>query len=87
LTFRCTAGRVVEALHGLSVGHADIHDGRVRLLSNEPEAVLRALFDRGVEISDLEVVGASLEEAFVSLTGRRNGEEVLDAARAGEKAA
>jgi hypothetical protein len=47
--------------------------GRVRLLSHEPEAVLRALFGRGLEISDLEVTGASLEEAVVSLTAGRGG--------------
>src|SRR5438270_5977195 len=42
--------------------------GRVRLLSNRPEVLLGALFRRGVEIQDLEVVGADLEEAFVALT-------------------
>jgi hypothetical protein len=29
---------------------------------------LRELFRRGVDISDLQVVGADLEEAFISLT-------------------
>jgi ABC-2 type transport system ATP-binding protein len=42
--------------------------GLVRFLSNEPEAALRAIFARGVAIADLEVVGADLEEAFLSLT-------------------
>jgi hypothetical protein len=32
--------------------------------------VLRTLFHRGVEMHDLEVVGADLEEAFLSLTRR-----------------
>ena len=41
---------------------------RVRLLTNEPEQVLRELFRRGVEIHDLEVAGADLEEAFVAMT-------------------
>jgi hypothetical protein len=62
----------------------------VRLLSSEPEAVLRALFGRGLEISELEVGGASLEEAVVSLTGRRGSGEATAAvatARAGEPAA
>jgi len=40
----------------------------VRVLSNEPESVLRALFARGLQIHDLEVAGARLEEAFVDLT-------------------
>src|SRR2546430_95237 len=43
---------------------------RVHLLSNEPEAVLRALFERGVVVRDLEVTGADLEEAFLGLTRR-----------------
>jgi hypothetical protein len=46
----------------------EISGASVRLLSNEPETVLRALFERGVVIRDLEVVGAALEDAFLSLT-------------------
>ena len=46
----------------------DLHEASVRLLSSEPESVLRDLFDRGVQIRNLEVVGADLEEAFISLT-------------------
>jgi hypothetical protein len=42
----------------------------VRLLSNEPEAVLRGLFERGVPVRDLEVTGADLEEAFLIMTRR-----------------
>ena len=40
----------------------------MRLLTNEPEQVLRELFRRGVEIQNLEVAGADLEEAFVAMT-------------------
>jgi ABC-2 type transport system ATP-binding protein len=43
----------------------------VRFLSNEPEATLGALFARGVQPRDLEVVGADLEEAFLSLTSEQ----------------
>jgi hypothetical protein len=43
------------------------------LLSNEPEAVLRELFARRVAIADLEVAGATLEEALISLTRRPEG--------------
>jgi hypothetical protein len=43
----------------------------VSLLSSEPEQVLKALFERSVTICDLEVTGADLEEAFLSLTRRR----------------
>jgi hypothetical protein len=43
---------------------------RASLLSNEPAAVLRELFHRGVDVVDLEVTGADLEEAFLALTRR-----------------
>jgi ABC-2 type transport system ATP-binding protein len=53
---------------GLPYSSLEVRDAGVRLLSNEPEAVLRDLFARGVQIRNLEVVGADLEEAFISLT-------------------
>ena len=53
---------------GLPVSNLTIEDGRVRLFSNAPEVLLRDLFRRGVDIRDLQVVGADLEEAFISLT-------------------
>ena len=59
-----------ESLAGLAIAALDASDHRVRFLTNEPEMVLRALFHRGVEMHDLEVVGADLEEAFLSLTRR-----------------
>jgi len=43
-------------------------DRRVRLLTNDPESLLRRALPSGVEISSLEVVGADLEEAFLTLT-------------------
>jgi len=46
---------------------------RASLLSNEPAAVLRELFRRGVDVVDLEVTGADLEEAFLALTRRAEG--------------
>ncbi len=55
-------------LEGLPVTTSTIVDHSVQLLTNQPEAVLRELFRRGVEISDLEVSGADLEDAFISLT-------------------
>lgn len=61
-------------LEGLPVTASTIVDHRVQLLTNQPEAVLRELYRRGVEITDLEVSGADLEEAFISLTTRK-GEE------------
>ena len=55
-------------LEGLPITTSTVADRRVQLLTNQPEAVLRELFRRGIEISDLEVSGADLEDAFISLT-------------------
>lgn len=65
-----TASRAVTDadFDGLPLTSSQIEDHRVRLLTNEPEAVLRALFGRGLEMRDLEVGGADLEEAFVAMT-------------------
>lgn len=41
--------------------------------STEPEKVLRELFARDVPVEDLEVGGAGLEEAFLALTGKKEG--------------
>ncbi len=64
-------GLIAEAdLDGLPLTGMQIQDHRVRLLTNAPEIVLRELFRRGVEMRDLEVAGADLEEAFVAMTHR-----------------
>jgi ABC-2 type transport system ATP-binding protein len=55
-------------LEGLPVTAVSITDHRVQLLTNKPEAVLRDLFQRGVDISELEVGGADLEDAFIAMT-------------------
>jgi ABC-2 type transport system ATP-binding protein len=66
---RFTAAALTDKdLDGLQVTASTIADHRVQLLTNQPEAILRELFRRGVEISDLEVSGADLEDAFISLT-------------------
>jgi ABC-2 type transport system ATP-binding protein len=57
-------------LAGLPLSSLDISGPRVRILSNQPEAVLREVFRRGLEVHDLEVAGADLEEAFITLTSR-----------------
>ncbi len=63
------SGTVLDgALDGLPLNSKQVEGGRVRLLTNEPEQVLRELFRRGVEMKDLEVAGADLEEAFVAMT-------------------
>ncbi len=55
-------------LEGLPVTALTINDHSVQLLTNQPESVLREIFRRGVEISDLEVAGADLEDAFIAIT-------------------
>ena len=55
-------------LDGLPVTAVTIKDHSVQLLTNQPESVLRELFRRGVDISDLEVAGADLEDAFIAMT-------------------
>ena len=62
-----------DAFAGLVVSALDVSDGRVRFLTSEPETALRRLFERGVEPRDLEVAGADLEEAVLSLTRRSGG--------------
>jgi len=70
VSFSVARALTADAFGGLAVTGLEASDGRVRFLTNEPEAVLRALFERGVEMRDLEVAGADLEEAFLSLTRR-----------------
>ncbi|TMD06529.1 MAG: ABC transporter ATP-binding protein [Chloroflexi bacterium] len=67
-----TAGPLQDAdFRDLAIQNLSIRDSTVELLTNEPEAVLKALFERGTQIRDLEVVGAGLEEAVLSLTEGR----------------
>ncbi|TMB78327.1 MAG: ABC transporter ATP-binding protein [Chloroflexi bacterium] len=68
ITFSTTAPPEESQLAGLRLSSRQIEDHRVRLLTNEPEEVLRELFRRGVEIQNLEVAGADLEEAFLAMT-------------------
>jgi ABC-2 type transport system ATP-binding protein len=60
-------------LEGLPARVLSREGARASLLSNEPAAVLRELFRRGVDLVDLEVTGADLEEAFLALTRRAEG--------------
>jgi ABC-2 type transport system ATP-binding protein len=59
-----------DSVHGLPLHGLQQADGVVRFVSNEPEEVLGQLYVRGCRFQDLEVTGASLEEAFLELTGR-----------------
>jgi len=55
-------------LSGLPLNSIQLDQHRVRLLTNQPEEVLRELFRRGIDVHELEVAGADLEEAFVAMT-------------------
>jgi ABC-2 type transport system ATP-binding protein len=68
--FRTSGALDAAMLDGLPLTRFERSGDRVRLLSAEPETVLRELFRRGVAVDDLQVVGADLEEAFLALTGR-----------------
>jgi ABC-2 type transport system ATP-binding protein len=57
-------------LTGLPVHRVESTGSRISVLTAQPEAVLQALFARGVQIRNLEVVGATLEEAVMGLTVR-----------------
>ena len=66
---RFVAAGITEAqLSGLPVTTTTVEGNAVQLLTNDPVTVLRGLSQRGLEISDLEVTGADLEDAFISLT-------------------
>jgi ABC-2 type transport system ATP-binding protein len=55
-------------LAGLPVQRVTEIDGRVCLFTTDPQGVLRALFARGCDLANLEVVGATLEDAVMGLT-------------------
>lgn len=69
ISFTSSAPLDAAALGGLPVSTSDVSDHRVTLMTNDPQSVLRELFRRNVDMSNLEVRGADLEEAFLSLTG------------------
>ncbi|HLZ23416.1 MAG TPA: ABC transporter ATP-binding protein [Ktedonobacterales bacterium] len=54
----------------LPISRLEVNAHEVTLLSPEPEAVLRTLFARNILVRDLEVTGATLEEAIIDLTSR-----------------
>jgi ABC-2 type transport system ATP-binding protein len=70
VTFKL-ASASAETFSGLPVERLEYADDRVSFLTSDPEGVLRSLFAKGLELQDLEVVGAGLEEAVLALTGGR----------------
>jgi ABC-2 type transport system ATP-binding protein len=76
VSFTCPRALSDADLLGLPYSRLELDGRRVHMLSNQPEELLRELFRRGVEIGDLEVVGAGLEEAFLALTSDAEKETV-----------
>ena len=72
IAFTSTTPLTAADLEGLPLLSSQVADGHVRLLTNQPEAVLRELFRRGVDMQSLEVAGADLEEAFLAMTQHGN---------------
>ena len=68
VSFSTTPPLTDDVLRTLPARLLERDGARVRLLSGEPERLLQLLFERGVPVRELEVVGADLEEAFISLT-------------------
>jgi ABC-2 type transport system ATP-binding protein len=62
----------LAALPGVS--EVEVRGQRVSLASSDADATVRALLAAGLPVSNLEVVGAGLEEAFLALT---RGEEPM----------
>lgn len=65
------AAQPLTDTEGLPVQQATYTEGRVELLTNDPEGVLRELYRRGLATPDLEVAGARLEDAVLALVGGR----------------
>ena len=63
---RLTADRLPDGLPGVTA--TTRQGGAVTLATTDVEATLRGLLDAGVPLADLEVRGASLEDAVLTLT-------------------
>src|SRR2546426_4718720 len=68
VNFSCETAVGEASFSGLPVQNLEIADHRVRLLSNEPEAVLRALFERGVAVRRLPGTGPGPQGAVLLIT-------------------
>ena len=68
ITLMATRAFTPADFDSLPVQAVTIHDHSASLLSNEPVSVLRTLVRNDVPLTDIEVTGAALEDAFLSLT-------------------
>jgi ABC-2 type transport system ATP-binding protein len=69
LRFEFVEPPVNGLFEGLSIQSVRLDNSHATILTDDPEAVLERMFQRRYRVRDIEVVGASLEEAFVELTG------------------
>jgi ABC-2 type transport system ATP-binding protein len=60
-----TAG--LDTLPGVT--EVEVRGGSARLRTTDPDATVQALYGSGISVQNLEVKGAGLEDAFLSLTG------------------
>jgi ABC-2 type transport system ATP-binding protein len=66
--FRAPRIAVADLQRLPEVGDVRLVGDRFELYTRQPESLLAALFADGLQLQDLEVTGAGLEEAFISLT-------------------
>jgi hypothetical protein len=66
--FSVRGGWDADSLRDVSAHDGEVTGDTVRLLSGDPERLLRALFARGLDIRDLTVERATLEEALYAVT-------------------
>src|SRR5579859_6434212 len=71
VSFDVEAALTPDIFADLPVYSLEIAQSHVALLSPKPEAVMRHLFNQGINLNNLEVVGAGLEEAFITLTQQK----------------
>ena len=68
---RCVTSLGEDTLRGFSgVTQVTVDSGRVELLASNAESVVRELLARDASVSELEVTGVGLEDAFLALTAR-----------------
>jgi ABC-2 type transport system ATP-binding protein len=73
-TIRCTTALSADELRAMAgVGTVREQKDGVEILTSRAEAVLRELLARDASLTNLEVVGTGLEDAFLEIT-RRDGE-------------
>jgi ABC-2 type transport system ATP-binding protein len=60
----------LDTLPGVTA--VEVRGASARLRTSDPDATVEALYASGLRVRDLEVKGADLEEAFLSLTGDRD---------------